>query len=306
MITRDRGRYQSMLARLRHPSAQPFRVFAVVLAIVSFLECLIMLAFGALFQGERHPVAEAILDTVLLTTMLAPALWFLVVRPIQKLSSSRGQLLVRLFEAQEQERGRIARDLHDELGQQLTAMLVTLQAVKESATIEQARERAELAAESGAAGLREVRRISRGLRPLVLEDLGLRPAIERICEEFRGTGGPAIDLQINLSTNLNTSRRFLPALETAVFRVVQESVTNAVRHAGATRIGVQIEARPSELLVRVEDDGKGIEPERLDRSFGLAGIRERVESLDGRLDVRSIPSIGTTILALFPIAEDEP
>lgn len=290
-----------MLARLRRPSAQPFRVFAVVLAIVSFLECLIMLAFGALFRGERHPIAEAFLDTMLLTTMLAPALWFLIVRPIQKLSSSRGQLLVRLFEAQEQERGRIARDLHDELGQQLTAMLVTLQAVKESATIEQARERAELAAESGAAGLREVRRISRGLRPLVLEDLGLRPAIERICEEFRGTGGPVIDLQITL----NNDRRFPPALETAVFRVVQESMTNAVRHAAATRIRVQLEARPGELVVRVEDDGKGIEPDRLEQSFGLAGIRERVESHDGRLDVRSISTLGTTILAMFPLAEDE-
>ncbi|MBY0111509.1 MAG: sensor histidine kinase [Phycisphaerales bacterium] len=291
-----------MLDRLRRPSAQPFRVFAVVLAIVSFLECLIMLAFGALLQGERHPIAEAVLDTTLLTTMLAPALWFLVVRPIQKLSSSRGQLLVRLFEAQEEERGRIARDLHDELGQQLTAMLVTLQAVKESSTIEQARERAELAAQSGAAGLREVRRISRGLRPLVLEDLGLGPAIERICEEFRGTGGPAIDLQIKL----DPAHRFPPALETAVFRVVQESVTNAVRHADASRIGVQIEARAGELVVRIEDDGKGIEPHRLEQSFGLAGIRERIESHDGRLHVRSVPAVGTTILAHFPLAENKP
>jgi two-component system sensor histidine kinase NreB len=290
-----------MLDRLQRPSAQPFRVFAGVLAIVSFLECLIMLAFGALFRGERHPVAEALLDTVLLTTMLAPALWFLLVRPIQKLSSSRGQLLIRLFDAQEEERGRIARDLHDELGQQLTAMLVTLQAVKESTTIEDARERATLAAQSGAAGLREVRRISRGLRPLVLEDLGLRPAIERICEEFRGSGTPEISLQLNLQSD----HRFPPALETAVFRVVQESVTNAVRHAGASLIHVQIDALPRELLLRVEDDGAGIEPNRLERSFGLAGIRERVEALDGRLDVRSIPAGGTAILAVFPLAKDE-
>lgn len=291
-----------MLDRLRRPSAQPFRVFAVVLAIVSALEGGIMLALGTLLQGQRHPIAEAVLDTALLTCMLAPALWFLVVRPIQKLSSARGQLLVRLFEAQEEERGRIARDLHDELGQQLTAMLVTLQAVKESATIEQARERAELAAASGAAGLREVRRISRGLRPLVLEDLGLRPAVDRLCEEFRAAGGPAIDLEFE---SHGGERRYSPALETAVFRVAQESITNAVRHAAATRIGVRIAENTDAIRLHVEDNGRGIDSSRLESSFGLASLRERVEAADGRIDVRSIEGIGTTITAVFPVSKEE-
>lgn len=290
-----------MLDRLRRPSAQPFRVFAVVLAIVSALEGGIMLLFGALLEGQRHPIAEAALDTALLTCMLAPALWYLVVRPIQQLSLARGQLLVRLFDAQEQERGRIARDLHDELGQQLTAMLVTLQAIKEANTLEDARERARLAAESGAAGLREVRRISRGLRPLVLEDLGLRPALERLCEEYRAAGGPTIELRLEAESG---ERRYPPALETAIFRVAQESITNAVRHAGASRIGVWFSARGDRLSLRIEDDGRGIDPDSLQSSFGLAGIRERVEAVDGRIDVRSIESVGTTIFAVFPVPEE--
>lgn len=290
-----------MLDRLRRPSVQPFRVFAVVLATVSMLEGGIMLGFAALISGERHPILEAVVDTTLLTCMLAPALWYLVVRPIQRLSLSRGQLLAQLFDAQEQERGRIARDLHDELGQQLTAMLVTLQAVKQSSTLEEARERAQLATDSGAAGLREVRRIARGLRPMVLEDLGLRPAIERLCEEFRASSGPTIDLQFEPP---ELGRRYTPTLEMAAFRVAQESITNAVRHSGATRIGVLLAADDGKLRLRIEDDGRGIDPARLESSFGLAGIRERVEAVDGRIDVRSIEGVGTTILAVFPVSEE--
>ncbi len=288
---------------IRRPSAQPFRVFAIVLALVSFLECMIMLLFGALLSASRYPIAEAAIDTFLLTTMLAPALWFAVVRPIQRLSASRGLLLGQLFDAQEQERARIARDLHDELGQQLTAVLIALRMVEQSDTLEAARERARAAAESASAGLSEVRRISRGLRPTVLADLGLIPAVERVCEEFQTPKGPRVELAISLKPG----ERFPAAVEMCAFRVLQESLTNCARHAQAKTVRVALSAEGDALSLEIRDDGRGFDASKPARSsLGLYGMRERVELLDGRYDMTSAPGQGTVVRILLPLPGNLP
>ena len=283
---------------IRRPSSQPFRVFAIVIAIVAFIECVIMLLFGVLLSGNRHPIAEAALDTTLLTIMLAPALWFAIVRPIQHLSASRGLLLSQLFDAQEQERARIARDLHDELGQQLTAILVALRTVEHAESIPTARAGAGVAAQSAAAALGAVRRIARGLRPIVLEDLGLIPAVERLCEETETNHG----LRVDLAAELEPERRFPAAVEMCIFRTLQESLTNCARHAEASHVYVRLWQSAGNLTLTVRDDGKGFDPsERHRTSFGLHGMRERVEFLDGRYDIRSARAKGTETRVDLPL-----
>ena len=294
----DNAPMNQLSTRLRKPSGRPLRIFVIVLIMVLVVEYAVMLLLPLLPGVLRGAGREALIDSVLLTVVLAPALWLVVARPLQQLSASRGQLLGQLFDDQEQERARLAHDLHDELGQHLTAILIGLRTVEEAPDLAQARERARGASEAAAASLDKVRRIARGLRPTVLEDLGLSPAVERICEEFRSPGGVAVELTMELVPG----ERFSPQVEMCVFRVLQESLTNAVRHGSPRSVRVLLSRGPYGVSLTVSDDGRGFElSEKVGSSFGLHGMRERVELLDGRWEVRSSPGHGTTIHASIPL-----
>lgn len=293
----DKFVMRQKLSRLRTTAWRPARVFLFVLSLVFGVECAIMLALWAAPPQLHGRWAGALIDSVTLTAVLAPALWLALVRPLQRLSASRGQLLRQLFDAQEQERSRLARDLHDELGQHLTAVMIGLRTVEQAESLEQARERAHAVAEAGSASLREVRRMARGLRPTVLEDLGLATAVERLCEDFQSVHG----VPVELAMAIESSRRFTPQLELCVFRVVQESLTNAAKHAAAKRMVVNLECHRHTIRLSVSDDGKGFDVDGPTRAwFGLIGMRERVEMLHGELEVRSAPGCGTTIRAELP------
>lgn len=291
--------------RSRHGAAawRPSRVFLFVLSLAFGVECAIMLALWAAPPQFHGRWAGALIDSVTLTAVLAPALWLALVRPLQRLSASRGQLLRQLFDAQEQERSRLARDLHDELGQHLTAMMIGMRTVEQAESLEEAKGRARTVAEAGAASLREVRRMARGLRPTVLEDLGPATAIERLCEDFQTMHG----VHVELAMAIEPSRRFSPQLELCVFRVIQESLTNAAKHAGAKRVEVNLECDERAMHLRVRDDGRGFDVDRSGGAwFGLIGMRERVEMLHGWFEVRSAPGAGTTIRAELPLSEPDP
>ncbi len=275
----------------------------VVLALAFTFESVIMLVLAALATGPRHPLLDAFGDSFVLTLLLAPALWFLIVRPLRRLSASRGQLLAQLFDATEQERGRLARDLHDELGGHLTAILIGLRNVELAENIEQAKGRARLVAEAGAASLDKVRRIARALRPTALEDLGLTPALERLCDEYRGSlAANTHRLSIDLMIDLHPDRRFSPQLEMCIFRVLQETLTNCARHANATSVTVHLTADQWSVQLAVTDNGCGFEPAKLlGSSFGLSGMRQRVELLDGTCEVRSAKGLGTKVFVRLPV-----
>lgn len=291
------------LSRHRAAAWRPSRVFLFVLFLAFGVECAIMLALWAAPPQLHGRWASALIDSVTLTAVLAPALWLALVRPLQRLSASRGQLLRRLFDAQEQERSRLARDLHDELGQHLTAMMIVTRTVEQAQSLEEARARARVVAQAGAASLREVRRMARGLRPTVLEDLGLATAVERLCEDAQSMHGAIVEP----ATTFPPSRRFSPPVELCVFRVIQESLTNAARHSGAGRIEVRLEADDRAIRLSVRDDGRGFDLDGPSGDwFGLIGMRERVESLRGRFDVRSAPGAGTTISAELPLEQPDP
>lgn len=278
----------------------PLRVFVAVLLLVFGIEYAIMIFLASISPPRPEGTSLDVLDSVLLTTLLAPAIWWLVVRPLQKLFEARGRLLGQIFQAQEDERARIARDLHDELGQQLTAIMLGLRTVQESTTLEQGRVRAAAVARIGSDALDSVRAIARGLRPAVLEDLGLGPAIERLCEEFRSVH----DVEVHLDSEIPPERRFAPPVEICIYRLLQESLTNAARHSGAASVKVSLKLTRSSIGLWVSDDGRGFNPAVLRTgSSGLQGMKERVSMLNGELKIESQDGGGTRVVAGIPVDE---
>jgi signal transduction histidine kinase len=207
------------------------------------------------------------------------------------------QAVRRVVQAQEEERARLARELHDETGQALTSILLGLKPLEET-----------LAGRPGATALVElrdlvvnalqnVRRLAVELRPAVLDDFGLVPALERLADSFR----EQTDIRIDFHSALGDLR--LPSeLETTLYRVVQESLTNIVKHANAHNVSVSIARRGSTVAAVVEDDGAGFDRRVVhEGGIGLLGMRERLALLDGRLEIESRPGRGTTIVAEVPV-----
>jgi signal transduction histidine kinase len=205
--------------------------------------------------------------------------------------------LRRVVGGQELERRRLARELHDETGQALTSILLGLRAVEESGSPEEMRASASELRELVVATLQDVRRLAVQLRPKALDDFGLAPALERLVQTF--SEGAAI--QVDLEARLGDDR--LPAeVETTLYRIVQEALTNIVKHAEASKVSILLARRGGFAMAVVEDDGKGFEPDnaRAD-GLGLLGMRERVELHDGRLTVESAPGSGTTLVVEVPL-----
>lgn len=281
----------------RHAGAvSPLRVFGLVLAIVFAVEYAIMALLVAASPVPRPSAALSLLDSVVLVAALCPALWLLVVRPLRRLVSERGALLARALAIQEEERARLARDLHDELGQAQTAVLLGLRSVANARTLDQARERAESVHEIAVGAVESTRRMARGLSPRVLLDFGLSEAIERVCEDVSAASG------IDITRTIDTGTDRLPAsIEIAAYRVVQEALTNAVKHAHASSIGVRLWLEDGRLILEVSDDGRGLpEADRAASGLGLAGMRQRVVLLGGEFRATSGAASGTILRASFP------
>jgi PAS domain S-box-containing protein len=201
--------------------------------------------------------------------------------------------------AREQEQSRIARELHDELGQALTALKMMVAWVDQKtgrADLELAR-RLDRMAKLIDNTLEATRRISAELRPLILDDLGLVPAIESVIEGFVERTGVHVDLAADDDLELGDARK------SAVFRIVQESLTNVARHAKATRVDVRIGRDDGAIAIDVRDDGVGFDMNapQSRRSRGLLGMRERAYLLGGTLEITSAPGKGTALAVRIPI-----
>ena len=205
--------------------------------------------------------------------------------------------LRRVVQAQELERGRLARELHDETGQALTSILLGLKPLEEALAEHPARAALAELREHVVAALQDVRRLAVELRPAVLDDFGLVAALERLTEAFAEQTGIRVDFHSALG-----ERRLPPEVETALYRVVQESLTNIVKHANARGVSISLARRDSAVAAVIEDDGAGFDP-RLVREggVGLLGMRERLALLDGRLEIESRPGAGTTLVAEVPL-----
>jgi PAS domain S-box-containing protein len=201
----------------------------------------------------------------------------------------------------EQEKSRIARELHDELAQSLTALQMDVAWIKQKipddqvATVARLAKMETLLEQTVAA----TRRMAADLRPLMLDDLGLVPAVEWLAETFAQRNGISCELAVN-EPHLE-----LPGEHaTAVFRIVQESLNNVAKHAGASRVEITIEHTGSELTVSIRDDGSGFSPQdpRKAASYGLLGLRERASLLGGEASVTSAPGQGTWIEVRLPVS----
>jgi signal transduction histidine kinase len=204
----------------------------------------------------------------------------------------------RVVEAQELERRRLARELHDETGQALTSILLGLKPLEEVLADHPARAALTELREHVVSALQDVRRLAVELRPAVLDDFGLVPALERLTDAF----AEQTDIRVDFHSAIGETR--LPTdVETTLYRVVQESLTNIVKHADAHRVSISLARREVGVAAVVEDDGGGFDPRIVrDDGVGLLGMRERLALLDGRLEVESRPGAGTTVVAEVPLA----
>jgi two-component system, NarL family, sensor histidine kinase DevS len=204
--------------------------------------------------------------------------------------------LRRVVSAQEAERRRLARELHDETGQALTSILLGLRGVEEADGEAELRAAVTEVRDLVRSTLQDVRQLAVELRPKALDDFGLVAALERLTQSFGEQTGIAVEFQPALGERLPAE------IETALYRIVQESLTNIVKHARATSVSIVLTRQGDKVMAIVEDDGVGFEPGRPRAGgLGLVGMRERVSLLGGRLAVESRPGAGTTFVAEVPL-----
>lgn len=217
---------------------------------------------------------------------------------IAEKDAARTRLLEQLINAQEEERKRIARELHDSVGQALSSLMLGLKMLAPMDHPDAVKRQAEELHQQVVTILEQVRVLSRQLRPSVLDDLGLAAALERYVDEFaRLYPHIAVDLHCNLA------ERLPPTVETTLYRIVQEAMTNAARHGQPTLISVLLTRRDGYVQAIVEDNGCGFDVEaarRAGRSVGLHGMAERAELIGGRLDIESSAN-GTAVYVEVPV-----
>jgi len=203
--------------------------------------------------------------------------------------------------AAEAERQHWARELHDETLQSLSALRVGLSTAKRSEQPEALDRAVSGAIEHLEDSITNLRALITDLRPASLDELGTGAAVQALCERASGH-----DMQVDAIIDLayedgREPTRHTPELETAIYRIAQEALTNAIKHGNAKRVAVEIKERGGEVRVLVRDDGDGFDPDARTKGFGLLGMRERVQLLDGTLRIDSSRQSGTTISASFPV-----
>ncbi len=204
--------------------------------------------------------------------------------------------LRRVVEAQELERRRLARELHDQTGQELTSVILGLKAVEEAQDPAGHAEALAHVRAQVVETLHDVRRLAVELRPKALDDFGLVAAIERLAETFREQTGIKVDFETRLP-----EERLASDIETALYRMVQEGLTNIVKHAQARNVSIVLGRSATAVSAVVEDDGRGFDTEARREGMGLDGMHERLGLLNGKLKIESRPGAGATLVAEVPL-----
>jgi signal transduction histidine kinase len=206
--------------------------------------------------------------------------------------------------ASEAERRRWARELHDETLQELGGLRVLLSAARRSTDPERLDEALGQAIDLVTGGIANLRALIADLRPAALDDIGTGAALSGLVERVRATSGLPIDLTVDLSFEAGrVASRHVPELEEAIYRIVQEALTNAVKHADAQRVWIEVREADESVAIVVGDDGRGFDPDVAATGFGLVGIRERAMLADGTLEVRSTAGTGTALEVWLPVRE---
>jgi two-component system, NarL family, sensor histidine kinase UhpB len=213
---------------------------------------------------------------------------------LERLEAERRDSIGRTLQAQESERLRVAQELHDEVGQSLTAILLVLDRLTRLVPEDVAREIAE-ARESARGSLEDVRTIAKRLRPEALDDLGLHSALIALTERLADQTGVRIERHIERGLPQLT-----PDCELVIYRVAQEAITNALRHADASRISLALTSATTTVTLTVSDDGAGIQG--AEPSSGIQGMRERAVLIGARMSIEGIRGRGTTVCLHIPVS----
>jgi signal transduction histidine kinase len=212
----------------------------------------------------------------------------------------RARYVSGVIAAQEEERKRVARELHDSTGQSLTSLLVGLQNLKNTHNPAEIDRHIEELRAVTSTTLDEVRNLAWQLRPSALDDLGLSSALEHYISEYQKRYPVSVDFVAN-----GLAARLPLEMETSIYRIIQESLTNIARHAKAQHASVMIDRRRDTLRIIIEDDGQGFDPEVVhENSLGLQGIRERAALFGGTLTIESQPGHGTSLFVVLPYPEN--
>jgi signal transduction histidine kinase len=269
-------------------------------------------AVSELFASFRTKLAWLLITTLLLATLLTGVTLARLLQ-LEHESAARFAMTVKaqgelkrlsseLVSAQESERRRIARELHDEVGQVLSAIvfgLGNLRSALKQPDLDEARRQVDAVEEMVTQNVKVVRNMSLLLRPTMLDDLGLMPALNWLARETSRLTGILVDVSAEpLTCNLPDDHR------TCVYRVVQEGVRNAVRHSGAEHVRIYVQQRAANLYVSVQDDGKGFRPKE-GKGLGLLGMEERVANLGGSLQIDSELGRGTLVSFHLPVPPEE-
>jgi signal transduction histidine kinase len=246
--------------------------------------------------ATRHRRFRFLLGAELAVAMAAGLLLSgVALRRMARLEGEARDLSSRVVRAQEEERRSIARELHDDVGQALSSLLLEIGSAAHAESTVEARVRLASAAATAENAVEAARRIALALRPSMLDDLGLVPALEWQAREVGGRTGLSVEVVAEESAgDVPESQR------TCIYRVAQEALRNCARHAGATAVRVGLARSAHMVSLSVEDNGRGFLAERT-RGLGLLGMEERVTQLGGRFGVRSESGKGTTVFAELPI-----
>ena len=220
-------------------------------------------------------------------------------RMLERLEAERRRASSAALEAQEEERARVARDLHDEVNQSLTGLLLRLEAAREKAPPGLAAELAEIRALANRA-MQELLTLARQLRPTALDDLGLKAALAGHVRELANQG--VVEATFETDPQLG----HLPGdAQLVVYRVAQEALSNAVRHSGAEHVRVALRRDEDSLELRVADDGGGFTFDEAGGGLGIAGMRERAMLVGGEFQIESRPQVGTRVRLIVPIGAND-
>ncbi len=217
---------------------------------------------------------------------------------LKKSETLRDSFVEMAFSAQEEERRRIARELHDEAGQALTSLIVGLQQIKESSDAKASQQRAEVLQGVAESVVDELARMARGLHPRLLEDLGFTDAVQHQAAEIQRIHNLEVETQM-----VGFEQSALPdPIATALYRIIQEALTNVLKHANATAVNVVVSRDQETVRLIIEDDGCGFDAEECKGGgLGLLGIDERVRMLRGTIEIESNKESGTTLAVRIPL-----
>lgn len=214
--------------------------------------------------------------------------------------SDKESHVMAVIRAQEEERKRVARDIHDGPAQSVANLILQVEYCQKLLEVDplQVNEELEVLKTIAKVNLQTIRKIIFALRPMDLDDLGLVPAVKRYLSEFERTSNLPVSFRF-----IGTEGRYTQAIEVAVFRIVQEALNNVIKHAQASKVEVILETQLDSISAVVRDDGVGFEVggEVGSDSFGLRGMQERTDLLEGELTVRSLPGQGTEVFVMVPV-----